>query len=344
MGGGSDHVLAAATASAQVARAILLRAAAYGHEPAALAARFGLSENDLSDPDARIPAPVAVAIWEEVPRVVGDPCFGLHLGQLASSVGAMPIVGYVVQTSPTLGDGLARAIRYQRLVQTLNRAEFDVTDAEARIAVHVRPRYVERLRHAVDFALAFFVSFASRVTGGDIPVRRVHFAYGPPKELDAHRRLFGGALRFGAVRTELVVDRAVLERPVLSADVQLRGVIERHADALLARLPAGDSLAERTRAALVDGLRAGRTEVRAMARGLRMSPRTLQRRLRAEGTSCAVLLDDVRRELGLRYVEDRSLSLSEVAFLLGFADQTTFHRAFVRWTGRAPGAFRKAGR
>ena len=72
-----------------------------------------------------------------------------------------------------------------------------------------------------------------------------------------------------------------------------------------------------------------------------MSARTLQRRLHDEHTTHALLLDEVRRDLGLRYVADASMTLSEVAFLLGFSDQTTFHRAFVRWTGHAPGAHRK---
>jgi AraC-like DNA-binding protein len=344
MGGATDHVLATATASTQVARAILLRAAAYGQDASALAARFGLSPRDLADPDARLPALVAVAMWEEVPRIVDDRWFGLRLGELASAAGALPIVGYVVQTSPTLGDGLAHALRYQRLVQTLNRVDLHVSGSDARLVVHVRSRYIERLRHAVDFALAFFVTFSSRLTGVPLAVRRAAFAYAAPPDLKEHRRLFGQGLRFDAARTEMDFDRSLLDRPVLSADVELRGVIERHADALLARLPAGDTLSERTRSALAEGLRAGRTEVRAMARQLRMSARTLQRRLRAEGTSYVALLDDVRRELALRYVDDRSLSLSEVAFLLGFADQTTFHRAFVRWTGTAPGAFRRGAR
>jgi AraC-like DNA-binding protein len=344
MGGAPDHALASATASAQVVRGILLRAAAYGHDASALAARFGLSERDLADPDARVPAPVAVAIWEQVPRIVGDGCFGLRLGELASSAGVLPIVGYVAQTSPTLGEGLAHALRYQRLVQTLNRVDLHVTNAHARLTVHLRAPHVERLRHAVDFALAFFVTFAGRLTGAPLAVRRAAFAHDAPADMAEHRRLFGESLRFGAPRTALDVDPAVLDRPVLSADVELRGVLERHANVLLARLPAGDSLSERTRAALAEGLSAGRSEVRALARQLRMSARTLQRRLQAEGTSFVALLDDVRRELALRYVDDRSLSLSEVAFLLGFADQTTFHRAFVRWTGTAPGAFRRGAR
>jgi AraC-like DNA-binding protein len=289
-----------------------------------------------------MPGPVAIAMWEEVARVVGDDRFGLRLGQRTSDAGALPVVGYVVQTSPTLGEGIARALRFQRLVQTLNRAELHVTDSVARLVVQVRARHAERLRHPIDFALAFVVSLAGRLTGASLAPRRASFSYARPSSVEDHERLFGTQLRFGAAVTEMVLDPAALRRPVLTADTQLRTLIEQHAEQLLARLPAGDSLAERIRAAIVEGLRADRTGVGDLASALRMSARTLQRRLRAEGTSHAALLDEVRRELALRYVRDRGLSLSEVAFLLGFADQTTFHRAFVRWTGQAPGAFRRA--
>lgn len=341
MGGAPDRELAGATASTQVARAILAGAAQYGHDPQTLAARFGLSPAELADPDGRLPAPVAIAMWEEVPRIVGDDLFGLRLGERASQAGALPIVGYVVQTSPTLGEGIARALRFQRIVQTLNRADLQVSDSTARLVVQVRARHVERLRHAIDFALAYVVTFSSRLTGTRVVPHRARFAYAAPPSVGEHRRLFGGDLRFGATPTELALDPAVLARPVLSADAQLRALVERHAEALLSRVPDGDSLASRARAALVAGLRSGRTTVDAVARDLRMSPRTLQRRLQAEGASHAALLDEVRRDLGLRYVGDASLSLSEVAFLLGFADQTTFHRAFVRWTRETPGAYRR---
>lgn len=337
-----DRELDRATASIQVARAILAGAAQQGHDVGALAAQFDLTAAELADADARMPAPVGVAMWEQVPRIVGDDLFGLRLGQRASDAGVLPIVGYVVQTSPTLEEGLTHALRYQRLVQTLNRAELHVADASARLAVHVRPRHVEPLRHAVDFALAFCVSLAGRLTGAPVVPTRARFAYRAPASVDEHTRLFGSDVRFDAPLTELAFDPSVLRRPVLSADVQLRALVERHADALLAKLPASDSAAERARAAIVGGLRSDRADVNAVARALRTSPRTLQRRLKAEGTSHIQLLDEVRRDLALRYVEDRSLSLAEVAFLLGFADQTTFHRAFVRWTSEAPGAFRRA--
>lgn len=325
----------------QVAGAILAGACLYGHDVRELASRFGLAPDDLMDPDARIPASTGVAMWDEVPRIVGDDLFGLRLARRASEAGTLPIVGYIVQTSPTLGEGLSRALRYQRLVQTLNPASLRVDGAVVRLEVAVRPPYVQRLRHAVDFAFAFVVSFVARLTGRPLVPRRARFAYSAPSTDREHRQLFGSDLRFGAPRTELVMDASELRRPVPTADPQLRRLIEHHADALLSRLPARDSVADRVRAAVLDGLPRGAAGLDAVARTMRTSRRTLQRMLAADGTSHAVLVDEVRKQLALRQVADGSLSLAEVAFFLGFADQTTFHRAFVRWTGRSPGAYRK---
>jgi AraC-like DNA-binding protein len=341
MGGGVTNELHAATVSTQIARTILQGAAAYGHDFTSLAARFDLSEQDLADPDARIPAPQAMRMWQEVPRIVDDDRFGLRLGERASGAGVLPVVGYIVQTSPTLGEGITRALRYQRLVQTLNRAELEMTESTGRLVVHVRAAHVEPLRHAIDFVLAFMMSLASRLTGSRVVPQRVCLAHERPPQIDDHERVFGKRVHFSAPVTEIIFERTLLDRPVLSTDLQLRGLIERHAAALLGRLPGGDGLVDRTRIALAESLRTGRTRVRDVARQLRMSTRTLQRRLGGERTSHAELLESVRRDLALRYVTDPALSLTEVAFLLGFADQTTFHRAFVRWTGKAPGAFRK---
>ena len=309
-----------------------------------MAARFGLTAAALADPDGRIPAAVTVAMWEQVPRIVDDGLFGLRLGERATGAGVLPVVGYVLQTSPTLGEGITRALRYQRLVQTLNRVEVLAGDDEARVLIHVRQRHVEPLRHAVDFALAFLVSLAARLTGIPVFARRARFAFAAPARTDDHRRLFGPDVRFDADVTEVAFDAAVLARPVPSGALSLRGLVERHGDIRLARLPSGESRAARARAPIVDGLGTGRADVGAVAAALRVSSRTLQRRLKDEGTSYAQLLDDARRDLAQRYVADRSPALSEVALLLGFADQTTFHRAFVRWTGSAPGAFRRAAR
>ncbi|MFO0658260.1 MAG: helix-turn-helix transcriptional regulator [Polyangiaceae bacterium] len=123
----------------------------------------------------------------------------------------------------------------------------------------------------------------------------------------------------------------------------LSRVIERHAEALLLSLPELSSgVADRVRQALANGLSDGGVTLAEVAKRLKMSERSLQRKLASEGVSFDALLDEIRRDLALRYLSDRNIAIAEVAFLLGYSEPSPFHRAFKRWTGTTPSEARRA--
>jgi AraC-like DNA-binding protein len=337
----ADMALEAASESIYFARAVFAGVVAYGHDPGAMAARFGVTPEMLADPDARLPAPLAVRIWDEVPRIVGDELFGYHLAERVP-IGALPVVGYLVQSSATLRQGMERSLRYQRLLQNLNRTEAEITPERMRIFLRVRGVDPDLLRNAMDFAFGFVITLSRTVTGKHITPRRVRLLRSPPPNKEEYARLFGDNVEFGSRVLEMELDPEVVDLPVATADPHLGEILERHADAQLARVPEGPHVTGRARAVILQSLRGGAPALDDVARCLHMGGRTLQRRLRDEGTSLADLLDDVRRDLAMRYIDDASLALAEIALLLGFSDQTTFHRAFVRWSGQSPGAFRRA--
>jgi AraC-like DNA-binding protein len=129
---------------------------------------------------------------------------------------------------------------------------------------------------------------------------------------------------------------------VVGADVTLGGYLDQLATELLRGLPDPDSFRDRVRRAMWSELSDGPPALTTTAANLAVSPRTLQRRLREEGTSFGQLLDELRREFALRLLRDRKLAVYEVAFLLGYAEPSTFHRAFRRWTGLSPLRFRRS--
>ena len=139
----------------------------------------------------------------------------------------------------------------------------------------------------------------------------------------------------------LVLPRALLDRPLVSPNEGLFAYLERHAEALQARVAGSASLASRVRELLSARIRQGEPEQAAIAQALAMSERTLQRRLQDEGVTFAVLLDDVRADLGRMYLADPKLAIFEVAFLLGYSEPSAFNRAFRRWTGTSPSDFRR---
>ncbi len=298
----------------------------------------------LNDPDARMPLAVETRLWDEAARRSGDAAFGLHAAA-AIRPGMFQVLDYAVRTAPDLGAALQRLVRYNRLLHDV--ATFDIQHQGS--VVRIEHRFADTSarpsRHAVEFTLASLVVVASQI--GTVPVRSVavEFVHEPPDRAEDHRTLFGVAPRFGAARSCLVLDAAVLQRPVPAADPELSRIVTAHADAVLERLgPAPTSWSERVRHALLQGLDGERATLPAMARQLGLSERSLQRRLRDEGTGFGTLVDTVRRELALRWVGEGRLALGEVAYLLGFSEPSAFHRAFRRWTGTTPQAMRQKHR
>jgi AraC-like DNA-binding protein len=135
----------------------------------------------------------------------------------------------------------------------------------------------------------------------------------------------------------------VLDLPTRRADPELSRHLQRHADHLLAQYTTPTTFVDQIRRALLQGLHQQDLNAAMLAQQVGVSPRTLHRRLQEHGTSYQTLRDTVRSELAQSYLGERHLAIDEVAYLLGFAETSTFYRAFKRWTGVTPGEYRRGG-
>lgn len=151
----------------------------------------------------------------------------------------------------------------------------------------------------------------------------------------AYARWFGAPVRFGAPFTQLVFERIALSTPLRTADPGLLAVLTRHADDLCSRISSDPPLTAQVRRVLGSSLRSNDAQIDHVARKLGLTPRSLQRRLKDEGSSFQEMREDVRRELAERYLQD-DLAISEISFLLGFSEPSAFFRAFKRWNGLTP--------
>jgi AraC-like DNA-binding protein len=181
-----------------------------------------------------------------------------------------------------------------------------------------------------------FVLHVRAATGVPFGLRCVTFTHRLPPDVGEHERVFGCPVRFEAEHNRLVLDRSAWEAPTSGAHPGVLGVLIEHADLLLSRLPRGPDLIERTRRAIGGRLRGGDPSLESVARELGMSERSLQRHLHELGYTFNALADEVREATARLYLEQPDIALAEIGYLLGFADQTAFHRAFKRWTGRTP--------
>ncbi|GAA0452281.1 AraC family transcriptional regulator [Streptomyces stramineus] len=180
-----------------------------------------------------------------------------------------------------------------------------------------------------------------------IPLRWAEFAHPAPPYAAEYDLLLGCPVRFGARRTRAGFDPRWLAAPVVQDEESLAELLRRAPADLLTRRDYATTVAEQVRRSLVRALREGRAarlpEVAQIAARLAVSPATLRRRLQAEGTSYRRLKDQVRREAAVSSLAEGQEPIAQLAARLGFSEDTAFHRAFRRWTGTTPGAFRLDG-
>lgn len=324
------------TVLAALTRSLLEAAEDAGHDPRALREAADLREEDLADPDARVPFARHVALWEALCRLPGD--VGLALGPRLGAR-ALGVVGFCMQHGGSVEEALALVHRYRRVVldDALPRVERR-GDAVA-LVQPLPPRFVA-LRHPAEAQASGTLALLRGLTGQALRPRSVAFPHPRPADVSAHAAFFRAPLVFGAPVTETVLDAAVLALPVRGADPALRDYLQRRVDVLAAELPGDARTADRVRRCVAELLPHGEPALGAVARRVAVSPRTLHRRLEAEGTSFSALVDEVRRERALALLTDGGLSASQVAFLVGFAEPAAFFKAFKRWTGTTPGAWR----
>jgi AraC-like DNA-binding protein len=320
---------------------VLARLRALGLDVAAVVSAAGIEPRAFEDADARLPHEAALALWDEAARRSGDDAFGIHTAE-SIRPGAFDVLDYATRSSATLGHGLQRLVRYHRILHDGAVVRLE-RGSGGTILTHALPGSSVALpRQVSEFIVAGWLVVARQATGMDFVPVEVRFRHPAPADASEHRRLFRTSIRFASAVNGLVLDQATLDAPLVKSDAGLCAVLDRHLAELLERIPRATRLTERVRHLVGKDLVSGVPEAAAVARGLHMSRRTLQRLLRNERTSYRRLVESLRRELAARYLTEQEIAIAEIAFLLGFSETSAFHRAFKRWTGRTPAAFRRS--
>jgi len=322
---------------------IVNAAAQRGVAPEALSAATGFDPQLAQDPDARISLELEERLWNEGARAAGDDAFGLHAAQ-GLRPGAFDVLDYAIRTAPTLRASLGRLARYNRLVH--DAAVFTLLPERDVLRVeHAFRTAGTQCRHSAEFTIASVIAVGTQVLGAPLPALAVEFRHARPSSAVAIAELtqfFGREPDFGRPTNALVLPSGAVDEPLPTSDPALSRVLERHAAEQLAKLPdATESIADRVGRLLSSALGEGDATLAAIAKRLRMSERSLQRKLADEDTSFDALLDAMRRDLALRYLADPKIAIAEVAYLLGYSEPSPFHRAFKRWTGVTPSEARK---
>jgi len=295
----------------------------------------GLAPTALASVDARVPFEHAMLVWEHAARAADDPSFGLHTAATLPD-GGYGLLDYLFSTSATLERGYERVCQFARVVYDGS----DLRLAREPDQLRLTRSTIPGARQHDEFLLALLVLRGRRATGLRWRPTVVRFRHSGAAH-DELRHMFRCEPGFDAPTLELAFDSSLGARPLRRADSQLHGVLSDYARLLLDKVPSSRDPLGDVRAAVVADFADGLPTLATVARAFKVTPRTLQRRLSARGTSYQQLVDDVRRTLALEYVANASVSIGEVAFLVHYADVAAFGRAFKRWTGTGPRAYRE---
>jgi AraC-like DNA-binding protein len=304
---------------------------------------LGATLEQLAEPDAHVPVHWVAHVWNRAAELTGDPAFGLHAAEIANTQRGN-VLDYVAEVCATARGIFASVMRHQRLLVSSSSLRLVERGRVARFEAPGRPD--TRPLFVDDFVLAQVVLRVRRRSPSGFPLRAVEFEHEAPRSHEArmeYSRIFGAPVRFGAVHDALEFDTSLLDEPLANSDPLLAGMLLQHADAQLCTRD--DTVETSVNAALrrhiVSTGFVTPLSTHAIARTLGLSERSMQRRLHEEGTSFKEVVDDVKRQWALERLADPRQSVSDVAFVLGFAEVSAFSRAFRRWTSKSPAQWRQ---
>jgi AraC-like DNA-binding protein len=299
----------------------------------------GLDKVDLNDPEGRIPAITIERFWRSLMKHAPDPALGLRLGS-SIPVREWGIVGYTMAYSHSLGEALHRLCRYSHILNQGLLLSLKEEEMRTTLVIHSELTF-DGLQHPVDIRPAAVLRAAREITGVEIIPVEVQFPYPTPEDTSQHAHYFGCPLSFGCDETTIVLSREHLKLSVTGADEELCKYLDRLADEMMATLDQDASFVNKVRHVIWTELSDGLPTLQHTADTLGISMRALQRRLSEEDTTFAAVLRDLRREVAMGLIRHREMAVCEIAYLLGYSEPSTFHRAFRRWTGTSPREYRR---
>ena len=316
-----------------------LREAGFAVEP--LLKKAGLSAGQISDSRARLPVAAQINFLNLAAEALQDDLFGFHLAKIPD-FRELGLLYYVVASSDILQDVFERAAKYTAIVN----------EGVAQSCVNggrcgVRMKYAGVSRHADRHQMEFWVTAVLRIcrhlTGRHLVPDRVMFVHPRRSAVPEMAEFFGTQIEFDANRDEIAFGAERASLPIVSADPYLNKMLIAYCEEALAqRKRRAGSFQADVENAVVPLLPHGKAKADEIARQLHLSRRTFARRLAAERLTFSGILNDLRADLAKRYLADDDLSVSQIAWLLGYKEVGAFSHAFRRWTGKTPRQVRAA--
>jgi AraC-like DNA-binding protein len=302
--------------------------------------RSGLDPSELYKANLRTKFSGQPRFWKAAVELSGDPCIGLHLGE-QMPVYKGQILEYLFLSSPTFGDGLNRVLNYQRLISDALHGQ--VSETPNPCLTSYFSEHEHATSHLAEAMVLGLIKAFQAVTDGTFKADRIVFNHSPNTDMAEYQRIFQCPVEFNAKSFQLFFPASLLSYRSLYAEPELLNLHIQAADQHLAILQQQDLITE-VRSLLGALLESGETTLENVASRLDVTPRHLRHQLDLAGTSFQRLLNDYRHRLAQRLLSQTDEAISEIVYLTGFSEPSTFYRAFRRWEGTTPIEYRQQHR
>jgi AraC-like DNA-binding protein len=311
----------------------------FGLDAERIATRAGFFVDQLGDPDARVPLQQYVDLWNAVEEAPGGVDIGPHWAEVARLY-MMGALGYLMSHAPTVGEAFLAWGRFGRISGGALAPTIELR--QGRLVFHGRviPELAKNRAYG-ESSIAIIIGLGHELAGVRPVPLEIRYQFPKPPNPEAAERIFGCAAVYDADKMLIALPESFARMPVVKRDPAAFVALGRYAQQIDERVPDATTLDARIRSTIRHSIDQGEPGATQIARALKLTPRTLQRRLAERGTTLSRLVDQVRRELAEAYLSGNELGIGEAALMLGYSEPSAFHRAFRRWTGQTPAAYRK---
>jgi len=308
-------------------------------DPAPIYKKAGIDPELLLNPNARISIHCVDILWQQVDDVVEDPCFAVDMTEFwhPSQIGAL---GYAWLASSSLRRAIKRAVRYIHVVTEDLNLEMADTPAGLKITVDLEDSIFTLPQHH-ELILTILMRMCRFNFGEELVASQVCLSHPEPACSQKITDYFRTEVQFDAEKTCLTLARADADQVLSSGNKQIALMHDEMLMKYLVEIKQGD-IVQQVQSIILENLPDGQVTDRLVASELNLSERSMQRRLKEHKTTFRYLLDGVREMVAKQYIENPVNRMSDIAFLLGFSEQSAFSRAFKKWTGKSPVEYRNS--